>query len=132
MAKTVNGDIVVFDAEDQGEGIGPWMDTQPGRKGFVSLSGHTVVYDFPIYVDHLKIVTGSGGDVEIRSRKVDPTADPTEFNKPDERKRYNVVFLDATPANDTLWVPIRKRVDGLYIFDLPTNGQVQAYLGNED
>jgi len=136
MAKTVNGDLVVFDAEGQGEGYACWLDTQLSvyePEGISpSMGANTVVYETPLYIRQFKVVTGStGGDVQIYTRKVDGEADPTEENKPGEQKRFEVLFLDATPADDTLWVPMGSYFPGVYINDLPAGAKVYMYLGSE-
>jgi hypothetical protein len=135
MAKDVSGSVWLFDAVGQCEGFGPSLDAEKsiyepeGTEPSIS-AANKPVFDIPIYIKQIKVVTGStGGDVLLYSRKVVGTADPTEENRPDERKRYEVLFLDATPANDTLWVPMDRRVDGIYVNTLPSGAQLYIYTG---
>lgn len=117
MAKQVVGDTIRFDAEGQGEGYGPALD------------GVSVVYNVPLYVRHIKVNSGAGGDLTINSRKISGDADPTEFPLCDQRKRYEVLFLDDMDANEPYMIPMEKYVDGLYIEDLQTNMVVTVELG---
>lgn len=136
MAKTVNGDLVVFDAAGQGEGFACWLDTQRSvyepESATPAMGTETVVYQCPLYVRFFRVVTGgTGGDVRLYTRKVASTADPTEENKPDEQKRFEVLFLDETPADDTLWVPYGGYVPGLYVDTLPSGARIFVHLGEE-
>lgn len=123
MAKDVSANPWVFDATGQAEGLGPSLDSGPEVT-------HTVNFNVPVYIQQIKVVTGgTGGDVLVYSRKIVGTEDPTQYPKCDQRKRYEVLFLDETPANDTLWVPINTRVDGIYVNTLPTGAKLYVYHG---
>lgn len=108
MAKDVKANPWKLDATGQGEGFGPNEDSV------------SVVFTVKPYVNQIKVDTGDGGDVLIRSRN---TASAGSHG------RYDIVKLDNTPANDTLWVPIEARVDGIYITTLPTNASIYVYHG---
>jgi len=135
MAKVVGSNLVVFDAEGQGEGYAAWLDTQrsvyESEEATPAMGSETVVFTVPLYIRQFKVVTGAGGDVQLYTRKVAGDADPTEENKPQEHQRKEILFLDETPASDTLWVPMNGRFDGVYVNDLPTNGKIYMYLGEE-
>ena len=107
MAKDITGQPWKFDATGQGEGIGPSLDS--------------VSVNFPVqvYIDHIKVETGDGGDVLLYSRQ----------NAGTEQKRYTVLSLDQTPSGDTLAVEMRKRVDGIYVETLPANAVLWVYHG---
>lgn len=135
MAKDVSANPWVFDAAGQAEGYGPWLDSQKsifepeGTEPSIS-AANKPNFNIKPYIRQVKVVTGStGGDVLVYSRKVVGTADPTEENKPDQHKRYEVLFLDETPANDTLWVPMDQQVDGIYVETLPTGAKLYVYHG---
>ena len=135
MAKDVSANPWVFDAVGQCEGFGPSLDAEKsvyepeGTEPSIS-AANKPNFNTPIYVREIKVVTGStGGDVLLYSRKVVGTADPTEENKPDQHKRYEVLFLDATPANDTLWVPMNQRVDEFYVETLPAGAKLYVFHG---
>ena len=108
MAKDVKANPWVLDAATQGEGFGPNEDSV------------SVVFTVKPYVNQIKVDTGDGGDVLVHSRKNASAGD---------HARYVVVKLDDTPANDTLWVPIEARVDGIYATTLPTNASLFIYHG---
>ena len=134
MAKSVSANPWVFDAVGQCEGFGPSLDAEisiyepEGTEPSIS-AANKPVFNTTVYIKQIKVVTGDGGDVLVYSRKVAGDADPTEENKPGERKRYEVLFLDATPASDTLWVPMDVRVDGIYVETLPANAKLYVYHG---
>ena len=110
MAQDSTNNPWLFDAATQGEGFGPSLDSV------------SVVFTVRPYINQLKIGTGAGGDVLIYSRKNAGTGN---------HARVNIVDFSSTPANDTLWVPIDARVDGLYIQTLPTGGRVYAFHGEK-
>jgi hypothetical protein len=111
MAKVFRGDWIIFDAATQGEGFGPNED---------SISVSTAE---KLYVQRIKIDTGDGGDVLIRSRNTASASD---------HARYDVVKADNTTANATMQWPIGKRVDGLYVVTLPANATITVILGYEN
>jgi len=74
------------------------------------------VYQFPIYIDEIKVDTGDGGNFLATIG-----ADAGD----------RLLKLDNTPANDTLWVPIRKRVRSIYVQTLPTNASLEVRLGDD-
>ena len=135
MAKDISANPWVFDAVGQCEGFGPSLDAEKsvyepeGTEPSIS-AANKPNFNTPIYIREVKITTGStGGDVLVYSRKVVGTADPTEENKPEQHKRYEVLFADATPANDTLWWPINTRVDGFYVETLPAGAKLYVFHG---
>jgi hypothetical protein len=137
MAKDISANPWVFDAAGQCEGFGPQKDTVKSRYEPVGTPPAISAADAPNFICKLnirqiKVVTGStGGDVLVYSRAASGTADPTTENEPDVNKRYEVLFLDATPANDTLWVPMDVTVDGIYVNTLPTGAKLYVYLSEK-
>jgi hypothetical protein len=111
MAKDVTGNPWLFDAATQGEGFGPNKD---------SIS---VVFTTKPYIDRIKVDTGDGGNVLIRSRSAAGTGD---------HSRIDILKADSTPANDTLEWPIKHRVDGIYIVTLPANATIKVWHGYAD
>lgn len=108
MAKDIKANPWVFDATTQGEGFGPNLD---------SIS---VNFTIKPYINQIKVDTGDGGDVLVRSRNTASAG---------SHARYDIVKLDNTPANDTLYVPIEAKVDGIYVVTLPTNASLYVYHG---
>ena len=78
---------------------------------------HTLVmyptFQVPIYIRQFKLDTGDGGN----------------FLMDESSGGQRVCKLDSTPANDTLWVPIDRYVEGIYITTLPANASVEVYHG---
>ena len=78
---------------------------------------HTLVmlptFKVPIYIRQFKLDTGDGGN----------------FLMDESSGGQRVSKLDSTPANDTLWVPIDRYVEGIYITTLPANASVEVYHG---
>lgn len=78
---------------------------------------HTLVmyptFPVPIYVRQFKLDTGDGGN----------------FLMDESSSGQRVCKLDSTPANDTLWVPIDRYVEGVYITTLAANASVEVYHG---
>lgn len=134
MSKDISANPWVFDAVGQCEGFGPSLDAEKsvyepeGEEPSIPAADKPV-FNTSIYIRQIKITTGAGGDVLVYSRKVAGTADPTEENKPDQHKRYEVLFADATPADDTLWWPMDQRVDGIYVETLPANAKLYVFHG---
>ena len=75
------------------------------------------VFNLPLAIDQIKVDTGDGGDVLLTY-----TSDAQD----------QLLKLDNTPANDTLWVPIRKHVEALFVQTLPTNAQLEVYTGYDE
>lgn len=75
------------------------------------------VFNTPLYIDQIKVDTGAtGGDFLLTY-----TSDAGD----------QVLRLDATPIDDTLWVPIRKRVIAIYVQTLPSGATFEVYTGDD-
>lgn len=110
MAQNSSSNPWYMDAAGQGEGFGPNKD------------GISVVFDTKPYINQVKLETGDGGDFLMYSRKNAGSGD---------HARIILLKLDNTPANDTLWIPMDCRVDGVYIQTLATNAAVYVFHGEK-
>ncbi len=75
------------------------------------------IFNLPLSIDQIKVDTGDGGDVLLTY-----TSDAQD----------QLLKLDNTPANDTLWVPVRKKVDAIFVQTLPANAQLEVYTGYDE
>jgi hypothetical protein len=91
----------------------PWIMTAAGDTEGRGAGGE---YEFPIYIQQIKVDTGDGGDFLINAASGSG------------RK----LKLDSTPANDTLWVPINATWERFYVETLPTNATIEIYHGHPD
>jgi hypothetical protein len=92
---------------------GTVVDITGTGSGTHTMSAYNI-FNAKIYIDQIKVDTGDGGDFLLTW---------------DADAQGRLLKLDNTPANDTLWVPIRKRVQAVYVQTLPTNGSVEVYTG---
>jgi hypothetical protein len=74
------------------------------------------VFNTPLYIEQIKLDTGAGGDFLLTY-----TTDAGD----------RVLKLDSTPVDDTLWIPIRKRVEAIYVQTLATNASFEVYTGDD-
>jgi hypothetical protein len=72
------------------------------------------VFNFPLYIEQIKVDTGDGGNFLITW---------------DSDAQARQLKLDNTPADDTLWVPIKQTVEAIYVQTLPTNATIEVYPG---
>ncbi len=94
MAKTLGKEPWIFTAANDAEGVGNGGE-----------------YNFPIYIDHIDLDTGDGGDFLL-----------TDASSGDQVKK-----LDNTPANDTIRMEIRGFVQGLFLTTLATNARILIF-----
>jgi hypothetical protein len=106
----------LYATEAAAQANGTAVDITDTGSGTHTLNAQNV-YQFPIYIDEIKVDTGAGGDVLV-----------TIGSDSGDRQ----LKLDSTPANDTLWVPIRKRVRSIYAQTLPAGATLEVRLGADN
>lgn len=94
MAKTLGKNPWIFTATSDTEG-----------------SGNSGEYDHPLYIDHIDLDTGDGGDFLL-----------LDASGGDQVKK-----LDNTPANDTIRMDINGWVQGIHVTTLATNGRILIF-----
>ena len=75
------------------------------------------IFNLPLAIDQIKLDTGDGGDFLL-----------TYTSNSGDR----FLKLDNTPANDTLWIPVRKHVDAIFIQTLAANASLEVYNGYDE
>jgi hypothetical protein len=106
-------DTFSFASSEANAVAGTAIDITGAGSGTHTLSMQNI-FNLPLAIDQIKVDTGDGGDVLLTY-----TSDAQD----------RLLKLDNTPANDTLWVSIRKTVEALYVQTLPANGSLEVYTG---
>jgi len=109
-------DTFSFATSEANARAGTYVDITGAGSGTHTLSMQNI-FNLPLSIDQIKVDTGDGGDVLLTY-----TSDGQD----------RLLKLDSTPANDTLWVPIRKVVEALYVQTLPTNASLEVYTGYDE
>lgn len=91
-------------------GTNPWVMTAAADAEGLGNGGS---HEHPLYVDHLEIMSGNGGDILIKQSSSGKT----------------LVDIASATADDNIWWDVNGWLKGIYITTLPTNGEVRIYLG---
>lgn len=108
---TFNLYTTLFAAQDAGTAI----DITGTGTGTQTMNQQNV-FNIPLMVEQFKLDTGDGGDFLLTY-----TTDAGD----------RLIKLDNTPVDDTLWVPVRKRWEAVYIQTLAANGTIEVYTGDD-
>lgn len=93
-------------------GVNPWIFTAIADAEGVGNGGE---HDHPLYVHHLTFIAGDADDdIEI--------LDAASGNR--------IAFVKTPTADDEIWWDVGHFVSGIYVNQLPTNGEVHVHLGN--
>ena len=90
----------------------PWIFTAAADAEGVGNSGD---FAHPVYVDHFAFITGDADDdIEILTKSGGD----------------RLALVISPTASDEIWWDVKHFVKGIYINQLPTNGEVHIHLRN--